>query len=95
MLFVLNQFIAVSHSFCKILHILFLKVLSNRYFSHILCSHYKVFKFRKKKKKWVIYKKINEAGPRIDPWGTPDKSIWKKLSVSFILTLCFLRLKYE
>ena len=34
MLFVLNQFIAVSHSFVK-----FLKVLSNLYCPHILCCH--------------------------------------------------------
>ena len=34
-------------------------------------------------------------GPNIEPCGIPGKSIWKTLSVSFILTPRFLPFKYE
>ena len=33
--------------------------------------------------------------PSIDPWGTPDKRIWKILHVLFILTFCLRFLRYE
>ena len=32
--------------------------------------------------------------PNIEPWGIPDKRIWKALSVSLIFTYFFLYFKY-
>ena len=37
---------------------------------------------------------LNRMGPNIEPCGIHDKNIWKKLSVPFIFTPCFLRFKY-
>ena len=34
-------------------------------------------------------------GPNIEPCGIPNKSIWKTLSVPFIVSPCFLRFKYQ
>ena len=47
------------------------------------------------KKNKPFIKILKRTGPEIYPWGTPDKRILKKLSLSFILTLCFVRVKYK
>ena len=46
-------------------------------------------------KKKSFKKILNTMGPDMEPFGIPDKSIWKTLSVSLIFTPCFLRFKYE
>ena len=47
------------------------------------------------KKNKSFIKGLKRTGTKIDPWGISDKMTWKKLSVSFTLTLCFLRVKYQ
>ena len=91
-LFVLNQFTVVSHSLRNISESSGKSLLP----TYIVLSSAKFASSAsliKKNKSFI--KRLKRIGPRMDPWGTPDKRIWKKLSVSFILTLCFLRFKYE
>ena len=92
MLFGLNQFIAVSHSFCKSskssvksLHPTYIVLSSSKFAS--LAS------LMKKNKSFI--KRLKRSGPRIDPSGTPDKRIWKNLSVSLIFKHYLLHFKCE
>ena len=69
MLFVLNQFIAVSHSFRNIYYPSLLPtyiVLSSAKFASSAS-------LMKKNKSFI--KRLKRIGPRIDPWFTPDKRI--------------------
>ena len=72
MLFVLNQFIVVSHSFRKISKSSVKSLLP----TYILLSSAKfaISAFLMKKNKSFI-ERLKRTGPRIDPSGTPDKRI--------------------
>ena len=72
MLFVLNQFIAVSHSFCKISKSSVKSLLP----TYIVLSSTKFASstsLMKKNKSFI--KRLKKIGPRIDPWGTHGKRI--------------------
>ena len=87
-LFVLNQFIAVSHSFRNFSKNSVQSLLP----TYIVLSYARFASLASLiKKNKLFIKRLKRTGPRINPWGTPDKKIWKKLSLPFILTLCFLR----
>ena len=92
LLFVLNQFITVSHSFRDISKSSVKSLLP----TYIVLSSSKFARSASLiKKNKLFIKRLKRISPRIDPWGTPEKRICKKLSVSLILTLCFLRFNYE
>ena len=81
---VLNQFNAVSNS-CQNIS----KSSVKLYYPHIfVLSSAKFTSLSSLIKKKPFIKRLKRIGPRIDSWGTPDKKIWKKLSVLFCLTLC-------
>ena len=72
MLFVLHQFTAVSHSFCKICKSSVKSLLP----TYIVLSSAKFASsasLMKKNKSFI--KRLKRIGPRIDHWGTPDKRI--------------------
>ena len=71
MLFVLNQFIVVSHSFRNISESSGKSLLP----TYIVLSSAKFASSAsliKKNKSFI--KRLKRIGPRMDPWGTPDKS---------------------
>ena len=39
--------------------------------------------------------KLNRIGPKTEPWGTPDRIVWKEEYVLLILTACFCLFKLE
>ena len=72
MLFVLNQFIAVSHSFRKISKSS-VKSLLPKYIVLSSAKFASSASLTKKNKSFI--KRLKRIGPRIDPWGTADKRI--------------------
>ena len=86
MLLVLNQIIAALNSFQKI-YKSFIKFLLPTYIVFSSPRFASSASLMKKNKAFIKTRK--RIGRRI------DKRICKKLSVSFILTLCFLCFKYE
>ena len=72
MLFVLNQFIAVSHSFRKISKSS-VKPLLPTYIVLSSAKFASLASLMKKNKTFI--KRTKRIVPRIDPWRTPDKKI--------------------
>ena len=80
-----SQFIAVSHSDCKIVT----SPLSVFAKLHRVLSSAKLWTdaFGIKKKK-SLKKILNKIGPKIEPWGTPDIIVSNSLCLLFIWTHC-------
>ena len=72
MLFVLNQYIAVSRSFCKVSK----RSVKSFLATYIVLSSAKFESSASLMRKYKSFiKRLKRIGPRIHPWGTHDKRI--------------------